>query len=81
LLAIFHPESSALATLLQCGVKNAYGYDFTNELQNKLHSFFKALMNGTLETPNYNKDELKQHSASHMTEKQCKLFEQVIYNA
>lgn len=78
LLAIFNPDSPAMATLKLCGAQYVYGYDAVAYLDNGLHGFFNKLTQGYFAPTNYNTEQLEQFSALRMTEKQCRLFNQIL---
>ncbi len=80
LLAIFNSKSPAMPVLYECGVRYAYSYDTTPGIDNHILGFLREIVNGTVNTPDYNKEFIKKYSAPNMTKKQCSLFNLVVDN-
>jgi hypothetical protein len=78
LLAIFNPDSPAIAALKLCGAQYVYDYDAAADLDKGLHEFFNRLTQGSVVPTNYNTEQLEHFSALRMTEKQCRLFNQIL---
>lgn len=79
LLAIFNSQSPAMNVLAAYGVTHAYGYDNTPHISQKIHDFFKQVING--DTPQYNTAATGKYSAKNMTKLQCDLFNMVLDKA
>jgi hypothetical protein len=77
LMAIFNASSPALKVLQEYGVQNAYSYDKTEEIDLKIASFFKQVINAQSTVPAYPTDAVKKYSAENMTRLQCELFNRV----
>jgi hypothetical protein len=78
LLAIFNPQSSAIDTLREYGVKHVYDYAENND--SEICAFLKQVAEGTVATENYNSETIKRYSAENMTRRQCELFDKLILN-
>ena len=78
LLGIFNPQSSAIKTLKEYGVKHVYDYEANND--NEIGTFLKRVAEGTVVTENYNTETIKKYSAENMTMRQCELFDKLILN-
>ena len=75
-LAIFNPDSPAIPVLKAYGVNNTFDYE--SVAPNALIAFLKDLAAGKTETPTYNTQEIKKHSAKQMAAEQCCLFDAVV---
>lgn len=76
-LAIFNPSSPAIDVLNEYGVEHSYSYESPN-LTSKILKFFTDGFTEKNEVI-YNAEAYKKYSAQNMTQRQCKLFETVIY--
>jgi hypothetical protein len=77
LLAIFNSESSAINILQEYGAKHVYSYDKTPGIDAEIELFFKQVINGDENIPEYNPEAIKKYSAQMMTKRQCDLFDSV----
>jgi len=77
LLAIFNSQSSSLSILDEFGVKHAYSYDKTANVNLKIEIFFKGVIDNDLKEPNYNPTAIEKYSAKMMTKRQCDLLNEV----
>lgn len=78
LLAIFNSRSPALTVLNEYGVKHAYSYDATADMETKIGVFLRKLAIGELGEQRYNPDAIQRYSAENMAKRQCELFDRVI---
>jgi len=76
LLGIFNPQSSAIETLKEYGVKHVYDYGANND--SEIAAFLKEVAEGMLLTEDYNREIIKKYSAENMTRRQCELFDKLI---
>lgn len=76
LLAMFHPKSPALQTLIDYGVKHAF--DYTCNPTDQILNFLKDVMGGSAKPESYNDALQRKYSAENMTRLQCALFEHII---
>jgi len=76
LLAIFNPDSPAIATLQEFGIERVYGYD--NVPGTDLIDFLSAIALNKADKPILNFSAIKKYSAQHMTQLQCELFEWIV---
>jgi len=81
LMAVFNAKSSAIAILKEFGLTDAYSYDETPGLLLKIDSFFRLILNGATDLPEYNVDAVQKYSAQMMTKRQCDLFNKVIFTS
>ncbi|HVS90626.1 MAG TPA: hypothetical protein VHE59_01250 [Mucilaginibacter sp.] len=77
LLAVFNPNSPAIASLTEYGVKDVYGYD--TDKANDIYQFLKCAAEDKLPAPVYNANVIQKYSARNMTMMQCRLFDEVIH--
>jgi hypothetical protein len=81
LMAVFNAKSSAIAILKEFGLNDAYSYDETPGLLLKIDSFFRLILNGGADLPEYNVNAVQKYSAQMMTKRQCDLFNKVIFTS
>jgi hypothetical protein len=74
LLAIFNSQSPALAVLADFGVKNAYSYNETAELDANIAAFLAEVIINTGAVAKYDLEAMEKYSARSMTKRQCDLF-------
>jgi hypothetical protein len=78
LLAIFNSQSSAIKILEEFGAAKAYSYDCTPQINVKIDTFLKQVVNGNTIKPAYNPLAIEKYSARMMTKYQCELFNAVL---
>ena len=76
MLGIFNPQSSAIETLKEYGVKHVYDYAANNG--NEIQAFLKQVAEGTVADENYNTETIKKYSAENLTRRQCDLFDKLM---
>lgn len=81
LLAIFTAHSPANTVLQEYGVKNAFCYDETPQLAQKISTFLRGVANGDLMAEAYNAAAIEKYSARMMARRQCDLFNKVKLSA
>jgi hypothetical protein len=74
LLAIFNAQSPALAVLKEFGVENAYSYEKTPDLTEKITGFLTRTIDGNAIAIQYDENAIQNYSARMMTKRQCDLF-------
>lgn len=77
LLAIFNSNSPAITVLKECGAKDVFSYDNTEEIDVKISQFLKQLISGEFSEQQYNSEAIEKYSAQNRTQLQCELFNQV----
>ncbi len=81
LLAIFHPQSPAMAVLREYGVKNTYGFANSKDLADNISAFLKNVVNGKITADNYDPVAAEKYSARNLTGMQCRLFDLALEHA
>ncbi|QEC65627.1 glycosyltransferase family 4 protein [Mucilaginibacter ginsenosidivorans] len=76
LLAIFHPDSSAIPILREYGVKDVLSFDEVRT--ERVGAFLAEVCGGTASAPRYQAAVIKKYAAENMTHEQCLLFDQVL---
>jgi len=75
LLAIFNPQSPAIAILKEYGADHVFDYERNN--QDAIMLFLSAVANRFLADTEYRQETIKRYSAEQMTARQCALFDKV----
>jgi len=78
LLAIFNSQSPALDVLTEYGVKDAYSFDATADIELKINTFLLQVINNQHPIQIYNTEAIDKYSAQNMTTRQCGLFNRVL---
>jgi hypothetical protein len=78
LLAIFNSASPAMQVLNDYNAPNAYTYDNTDGLENRIIDFLKQMIEHKQDQPVYNTTGIEKYSAQNLTRQQCDLFNQVL---
>ena len=75
LLAIFNPQSPAIAVLKEYGANHVFDYERNN--QDAILLFLSAVANRALVDTDYRQETIRRYSAEQMTARQCALFDKV----
>lgn len=78
LLAIFHPDSPAIAVLRAYGIDQVYDFNASPGSDECVFAFLSGLAQGQLPAVSLNEKTVTRYSAENMTQQQCELFDQAI---
>lgn len=76
LLAVFNPDSPAIAILKEYGVTQVYNYEHIS--QQSIINFLKQVIAGNIENIKYQSEAINKYSAQKLTLQQCQLFNRVL---